>query len=335
MSLSQLASFPEPFVLPPGYPRHSPTPQQTADAMWSLARERRWPELTWPELIEALIALGRTDVPLSRLVEGHIDAQRILTQAGGSPVPDSLYAVWASRSHATGITARRADDSWCLSGTLRFASGAGVVDRALLPVWLDADTHLLLDVEVGDWPVDESAWQTTAMVVSRSHTIVLADVSVSARAQVGDVGFYLGRPGFFPGGVGVAAVWAGGAARLADLVAQHLAGAPPSTRRSLRLGHLRTELATAHALVLTAGRALASAERSGSAGSVDGLRALATETRAGVAAAVRRLVEQVRTVAGPAGLAYALDLTRAVDDLDLFVAQQNSDADAEYLGEPL
>lgn len=328
--LSRLAPYPLPYGLPPGYPRHTPTDEQTAEAMWSLAREHAWQDLGWPELVEALIALGRTDIPLSRLVEGHVDALRILIEAGMPAVPDSLYAVWASRSHATGIAARPEASGWTLSGTLRFASGIEVVDRALLPVWLDADTHLLLDVDVRKWPADRTAWKTTAMSVSRSHTVVLSDVIAPADAQVGEPGFYLGRSGFFPGGIGVAAVWAGGAARLADLVEQFTAAAPPSPARSIRLGRVRTELAAARAVLSTAAVVLGS-EQSGKTGSGE-LRLLATETRAAVAAGVRRLIEQVRNVAGPAGIAYAADLTHAIDDLDLYVRQQNADADFQYLG---
>lgn len=331
MSLSRLVPFPEPYALPPGYPRHCPSRAQTADAMWFLARQHRWQDLTWPELVESLIAIGRTDIPLSRLVEGHVDALRILREAGVPPVTDSLYAVWASRSHATGIEARPTADGWTLSGTLRFASGAGVVDRALIPVWLSSDHHVLLDLDVRGWPVDESAWQTTAMSVSRSHTMVLADRPAPTSAKVGEPNFYLSRPGFFPGGVGVASAWAGGAARLADLLARFSAGASPSSRRSMRLGHIRTELAITHAVLTTAARTLA-ARPPGREGQ-DGLRVVATETRTAVAAAVRRLIGQTRTLAGPAGIAYATDLTHAVDDLDLYVGQQNVDADSEYLGD--
>ena len=39
-----------------------------------------------------------------------------------------------------------AGTGWRLDGELRFASGIDVVDRALLPGWVDADTHLLFDV---------------------------------------------------------------------------------------------------------------------------------------------------------------------------------------------
>jgi hypothetical protein len=43
-------------------------------------------------------------------------------------------------------------------------------------------------------------------------------------------------------------------------------------------------------------------------------------------------LEEAQRVAGPAGLAYDEDLTRAVHDLSLYVLQQNADTDNGFLG---
>lgn len=325
--LTVTAPVPDPLELPPGHDREDGRPVPLAAAVRHLAGQRDWTGLAWPELVAALEALGRTDIPLSRLTEGHVDALRIHAEAGTAPRPGCLYGVWASRSRGTGIRAERTEGSWRLEGTLRFASGAGLLDRALVPVWLDDERSVLLDLDVSGWPVDDSAWQTSAMRLSRSHTIHLDhDVPDAEVDQVGDVGFYLGRPGFFPGGVGVAAVWVGGAARVADLVRGHVgSGGSPSPAAQLRLGHLRTELVAASSTVAAAARVLAS-------GTVPQPQTLATETRAVVGACVRRLLDQARTLAGPAGLAFDGALTRAVDDLDLYVRQQSTDGDALFLG---
>lgn len=334
--LTTTVPLPEPLDLPSDPAWQAGSPAALAAAVRHLAAQRDWTALPWPELVTALEALGRTDIPLSRLTEGHVDALRIHAEAGTTPSAGCLYGVWASRSRGTGIRARRTDGGWHLEGTLRFASGAGLLDRALVPVWTDDETSLLLDVPVGDWPVDDSAWQTGAMRLSHSHTIHLDhDVSDASATQLGGEGFYLARPGFFPGGVGVAAVWVGGAARVADLVRRHVGEGAPSPAVQLRLGHLRTELvAAAGAVEAAASRLVAGGVQApaGPAGTPGGLQALATETRAVVGASVRRLLEQARAVAGPAGLAFDGPLTRAVDDLDLYVRQQSTDGDALVLG---
>ena len=66
----------------------------------------RWATLAW---------LGRQDLCLARLAEGHADAVAILAEAGRAPVPRALYGVWASRSRGTGATSptvRTGNGTW-------------------------------------------------------------------------------------------------------------------------------------------------------------------------------------------------------------------------------
>ena len=88
-------------------------------------------------------------------MEGHADGLRILDQAGGSPAA-GVYGVWASRSAGTGLRAGRVAGGWHLSGELRFASGIGLIDRALVPGWVDEDHPLLFDIDAGAATADES-----------------------------------------------------------------------------------------------------------------------------------------------------------------------------------
>lgn len=313
-------------------------------ALTALLGERDWAGLSWPDLLDGLTALGRTDIPLARLAEGHIDALRILRQARHDPVPGSLYGVWASRSRGGGLSAIRELDRFRLSGTVPFASGSGLLDRALVTAVVQPQPgtgsvategeQLLLDVEVHDWLPDLDSWRTTAMAASRSFTVAVRDRSAAEDSRVGPAGFYLGRPGFFPGGIGVAAVWVGAAARVADLVSRFACGSPkgPDQAARLHLGRLRLELSTAQALVTRAGGQLATGADAPTSGwRVGDLQELATEVRAGVGSAVRRLLDTGRTLAGPAGLAHDRELGAAIADLDLYVRQQHSDRDAEYL----
>ncbi|MEP6815834.1 MAG: hypothetical protein ABI873_09820 [Marmoricola sp.] len=316
--------LPPPWQLPPGYQRHGSSPAEQWAAIVDLAAHAQDDLRHWPTLVEQLVALGRTDVPLARLVEGHLDALRIHDEAGTAPEPGAVYGVWASRSQATGISGRRDGAAWVLDGTLRFASGAGVLDRALVPVWLADGDHELLDLDVRAWKFDESQWATRAMEQSRSHQVELVDRRAEA-VEVGAPGFYLGRPGFFPGGVGVAAVWAGCAARVADLLESAVPVEHRSPGKAIRLGQVRSDLATAAAVCRDAARRLPKLDPRDA-------RTTATLARTGVASCVRRILADARTIAGAAGLAYDEDLTRAVDDLTLYVAQHNADGDAEWLG---
>ena len=325
--MKALPWLPEPHALPSGYPRHTPRPADLRSALTALVGGSDWTSLSWAELIEALLALGRTDIGLSRLGEGHIDAARIADQAGRALVPNAIYGVWASRSGDSGIRCRPAAGGLLLDGTVKFASGAGVIDRALVPVWPTPDEHLLVDLDVRALPVDRAAWQTRAMTTSHSHTVALAEVAVPDSAVVGAPNFYLERSGFFPGGIGVAAVWAGGLGRVTDLVVARVRNRP-SAAADRRLGQMVAALSSSVAAVRQAARELDTAWPT----ATEQLRELATRTRAGVGSGVRSALAESRELAGAAGLAYDADLTHAIDDLGLYVLQQNADGDASYLG---
>jgi alkylation response protein AidB-like acyl-CoA dehydrogenase len=343
-SLSRLSPAPAPLGLPNGYPRHEPSRSVLRAAINQLTSAQDWPALTWTDLVGGLLAVGRTDIPLSRLAEGHIDALRILEQAGVEPRPDQLYGVWASRSAGTGVAAVVEGDRLRLSGTIRFASGAGVIDRALVPVWPDESTHLLVDLATGALPVDRDQWQTSAMQVSQSHTVRVDEVVVPRADVVGAENFYLSRQAFLPGGVGVAAVWAGGLGRVLDVTVRMLQGRAVSPAQDLRLGRARLQLVAALTAVRAAGTRLDELlvgamsrlpmDDEGAATRPDGdeIAAVSAEARAVVAGAVITALTEIRALAGPAGLAFDPDLGHALDDLGLYVAQLNGDAEATRAG---
>lgn len=317
--------------LPAGYPRHDPDRDQLRAAVTQLTADRDWAALTWTELIEALLGIGRTDIPLGRLVEGHIDAVRTASQAGVTLREDQLYGVWASRSGATGLRGVVDGDTLTVTGTLRFASGAGIIDRALVPVWTSDEHHLLVDLDVADLPVDRTGWKSPGMTVSSTHTVPVAGVEVALADVVGPEDFYLDRPGFFPGGIGVAAVWAGGISRVLDTLLTWIGSQGPATTE-VRLGWVSIYRQLATGTVREAGGRLDAVLVGLGSPPRDDLQELATVVRAGVAHAVHGALTEARNVGGPVGLAFDAPLIHAIADLDLYVRQQNADGDAAFLG---
>lgn len=314
--------FPPPRSLPPTYDRYHPDVASERAAVAGLVDGVDWVGLSWPAVIEGLVALGRTDVPLARLSEGHVDALRILDQADAEPVPGALYGVWASRSARTGLSAVVRGDDLEISGTLRFASGSGLLDRSLVPVWLDEHTHVLVDLDVSGLVFDPSVWRTAAMTPSRTYETRVDRLVVPRSAQRGPANFYLSRPGFQAGGVGVAACWVGGAARVLDVLTDF--HPHPNPAQQVRLGQLRTDLVVAAAAVRSGGRVLTDP-------AVD-TGAVALEVRTAVADAVHRVLASARMLTGPTGLALDDAVSHVIPDLELYVLQHNGDAALAALG---
>ncbi|MER7989207.1 acyl-CoA dehydrogenase family protein [Streptomyces noursei] len=162
------------------------------------------------ERFHALCRLGRRDLCVARLAEGHVDAVAILAELGGPKVkPSERWGVWAAHPPGPGLKAVGRSADWRLTGVKPYCSGARTCTHALVT----ADTaqgRRLFAVHVGDRGVlaVPGTWQAVGMAGSDSLDVTFHDVPAE---PVGDVGGYVRRPGFQHGGIGVAACWLGGA----------------------------------------------------------------------------------------------------------------------------
>jgi len=295
----------------------------------------------------ALVSWGGRDLSLARLAEGHVDAVAILAEAGRKPVPGALYGVWASRSGGAAVRLERRGDVAELRGTMRFCSGARVVDRALVVVDPPPGAppeRLLVDVDVRRPAVAPlpGTWCTAAMAAADTLDVAFDGVPLEVLdgdrgagvETVGEPGWYVARPGFTLGGAGVAAVWWGGAAGVLDRVLSHLAEMPD--RHALaHVGELHAALAAGHALLQhTAALVDADGSPPGTATGPAPEVVLAVATlRAAVERAVREVVDRGPRIVGPGPLSRDADLAGALADLALYVRQHHGERDHAALGE--
>ncbi len=269
--------------------------------------------------------VGREDLSVARLAEAHWDAVAILAEAGHTPVPRSLYGVWASEIPGKALSMRPCGGSSRIYGTKMFCSGAGLVDRALITV--GSPEHRLVDLNLRinseNISVDGTAWKTDAFRLTQTSTVTFNAVTVSADTIVGEAGWYLSRVGFWHGACGPAACWAGGVAGLLDY-------AMLNKRNDVHtLAHLAAMYANVWALesyLDVAGREIDKipSDRHGAQ-----IRALQ----------VRHLVEQTCTdtlrrfarTYGPAPLSMDTEVSRRYQEADLYVRQTHAERDLESL----
>jgi alkylation response protein AidB-like acyl-CoA dehydrogenase len=174
---------------------------------------------TWRRFT-ALAEQSSIDLSLGRLCEGHADALAILGEAGKKPVDGAAYGVWASRSKSVQTLAHRVDGGWLMSGAKEFCSGSGIVDRALV-VAETGEGRMLFDVAIDSHVVGvvPESWPSVGMAASKSETLEFGGPVIGDDDVIGDAEFYLNRPGFWFGAIGVAACWYGGAVGIVnDLV---------------------------------------------------------------------------------------------------------------------
>lgn len=172
---------------------------------------RRW---------RGLAQLGREDLSLARLAEGHVDARAILVELGRGDLLEGhgrtgRLGVWAAEPGR--LRAAPSATGWRLTGTKGWCSGSLSVDGALVTATAP-DGPRLFFVSPADPLITAEAgsWDPIGMAATRSETLHLDAVAVAPDAEVGRPGAYVDRPGFGHGGAGVAACWWGGAAGVVD-----------------------------------------------------------------------------------------------------------------------
>ena len=140
---------------------------------------------------------------------------------------------------------------------------------------------------------------------------------------MGGVDWYIRRPGFWHGSVGVAACWLGGA----RAVARPLERAS-SPHALAHLGAVDAQLAAASALLAAA------AEEIDAAPLVGGVQAerRARRVRAVVESAATDTLNRVGRALGAGPLCHDADHARRVADLTVYLRQSHAEADLEHLG---
>lgn len=282
-------------------------------------------------LWEAMAGCAAADLTLARVLEPHLDALHILGQAAAAAVPvpagtDGTWGVFAAEGPGTRLEATRSGRRWVLRGRKPWCSLAGHLDRALVTAWISAAERGLFAVDLrapGVRVVPDVPWVARGLRAIDSGPVDFDEVSAE---PVGAAGWYLTRPGFAWGGMGVAAVWFGGALAVAD----RLVPRGPRPPDQLALAHLGAADAAVHAARCVLRAAAADIDAGRAAGAAGAMLALRVRT------IVAQCAEEVLRLAdhglGPGPLATQEEHAARVADLHLYVRQWHAERDHAALG---
>lgn len=280
---------------------------------------------------ELLATLGAADLTTARVVEAHLDAIAILSEAP-APVPavpaGSSWGVYAAEGAGVRVDAREADGRWQLDGTKTWCSLAGTLSHALVTAHTDQGRRLFaIPLQEGGATADSAAWRSRGLTDVPSGPLRLDAVPAQ---PLGAAGWYLERPGFAYGGIGVAACWYGGAVGLARSLVAAARRREPDDIALWHVGAVDVALQRARALLTEAATLVDDGHAAGSAGAV-----LALRVRAAVAATADQVLSAVGHALGPAPLALDDDHARRVADLTVYLRQQHAERDDVALGRML
>jgi alkylation response protein AidB-like acyl-CoA dehydrogenase len=278
-------------------------------------------------LWSALASLAACDLQMARAIEPQLDAAAILAEAGEDAAQavglGATWGVFAAEGADPRLTARHDHDGWTLTGVKPWCSLAGSLDAALVTAWV-GDTRGLFAVRLQQRgvSVEEGAWQARGLVDIPSGPVSFEEV---AAIPVGEPGWYLSRPGFQWGGIGVAACWYGGAVGIARSVLKQARSKPSSTLINIHLGAIDEVLVAARLALRDAAGAI-------DAGTVPDPALLAARVRGIVARACEEVLWRSGHALGPSPLATNAEHAQRVADLQLYIRQHHAERDQEALG---
>ncbi len=272
------------------------------------------------------------------MVEAHTDALAILHEAADDPdiqrvpldaigvQPDSTWGVFAAEGPGVRVDARQVGDQWLLTGTKPWCSLADRLSHALITAHTGDGTRRLFAISLRGATVRATAdaWVARGLVDVPSGPIDLEDC---AAVPVGPDGWYLRRPGFAWGGIGVAACWYGGAVGIARTLRNAMNSKPPDQIATMHLGAVDAALSAARAVL---GEAAVQIDGTPVAPAAAAL--LAGRVRAVVARAAEEVIVRAGHTLGPAPLALDERHARRIADLTLYLRQHHAERDEAALG---
>lgn len=283
-------------------------------------------------LLRVLAAVGRGNLSVGRIFEGHVNAlvliqlygdahQRANYQAKASA--GALFGVWNTDLAGFPVTLK----DGLLHGKKSFASGVDGLDYALITA-ATAKGRQLVIVPSGRLPVDRSWWRPLGMKASGSHVVDFTGIRVQDDHLLGSPGDYIAEPWFSAGAIRFAAVHVGGMHAVFDTAAIHLdevrRSSDPHQRH--RLGQMAIEVETGYAWLDHAAKTWTNiGQRAGV--EIMGAARLAIER------AALNVLELAERSVGAIGMLRPHALERLIRDLRTYLRQPNPDGALAAIGE--
>ncbi|QJI29186.1 acyl-CoA/acyl-ACP dehydrogenase [Pseudomonas sp. ADAK18] len=277
------------------------------------------------ERFSQLAQVAGHDLSLCKLFEGHTDALAIIAELH-SPLPPvgSTWGMWAAEPPTARVQVRHDSHRLLLEGRKAWCSGAAVVSHGLLTAWDEEGRQQLVAVDMHSpgVTVTQEGWHAVGMAATASVEVQFKGVIGVA---VGGPGDYLSRPGFWQGGIGIAACWYGAAQRLGEALREHCA------RRTEphALAHLGAVDSTLHGAGCVLRDSALQIDQQPKADA----RLLAQQTRACIEEAVDQVIHHVGRALGAGPYCKDPHFAQLMADLPVYLRQSHAERDLAALGQ--
>lgn len=184
-------------------------------------------------LLTILKNIGKGNLVMGRVLEGHINAQILINQFGNleqkklfsaEAFEGKLFGVWNTQAADGTFLTKKRKGTYFLNGSKTFATGTDYVTRPIVTAERKDGSWQMCVVPFNKETVriDASWWKPMGMKSSRSFKITFMNKTVPKINILGTGGEYYQQPGFSGGAVRFAAVQLGAAEQLLDETKKYL-----------------------------------------------------------------------------------------------------------------
>jgi alkylation response protein AidB-like acyl-CoA dehydrogenase len=278
-------------------------------------------------MLDVLRHIGRADLSIGRLLEGHVNALELFQWYGSDAQQVALgcrlgagaiYGVWATEP-PPGVMLARSDGQLRLHGEKIFATGAGGITHAIITAQPAAGERQLVVVRADDPArTDLSGWRVRGMRATGSGRYSLEGLAVEPDDLLGVAGDYDREPRFTTGAWRFTAVQLGGVEAL--LIETRLAMQPTAREDAVQRARFADAVAaarTAYLWVRECALRAASDDQNGPA--------FARMTRGVVERAALDVMELATRITGTHSAMDGTRIDKIMRDLSLYLRQGGPD----------
>ena len=184
------------------------------------------------ELLMLLKEIGRGNLVIGRIYEGHVNALQLIQTFGTSEQieayatdarHDKIFGVWNAEAE-DGVNIIPHGDKYHLEGSKTFCTGCGYVERPFVNGKLpDGGWQMcIVPMDEVETVADPDWWQPAGMRATVSYKVDFTGVEVEQSSLIAGPGDYFRQPWLSAGVIRFAAVQLGGAEALYDATRQYL-----------------------------------------------------------------------------------------------------------------
>ena len=224
-----------------------PVPREMGGKAWGVEPG------TWRDLLRLLKIIGRGNLSVGRIYEGHVNALQLILQWGSPAQIEAaaadvqngcLFGVWNTEAPNDGLALEKVvggPERFRLSGAKTFASGASLLQRVFANATTAGGWQMcLVPLDQVQVECDAASWQPLGMRATESIRVNFDGVEVDSAALFGKPGDYNREPWFSGGAIRFAAVQLGGAEAIAEAARHFLRqeGRTEDPHQAIRAGEM-------------------------------------------------------------------------------------------------